>query len=114
MTSHCTISIEGSEVSVFKPHDGYQENMIPLLKKIVSAFYKERGFEPDMFLAYLVSELRNDLQSQFKTPLKTGLRLFSKSEFQKEDYNYYIDSEGKISEGEKKKPSLLDFETVMS
>ena len=108
MSTHCTIKVQDSAVSIFKHYDGYPDEMIPLLTKYIKEFDAKRGLgEPDMFLAYLIYRLKQDefneqmernKNKKFKstTTDATGYRLFADSEFQSEEYNYLIDDQGRI------------------
>lgn len=101
MGTRAIIQVQGSGVCVFQHWDGYPSHTLPILRKVTEEFRKERGHEPDMFLAFLVQHLRNlhELSLDTKGNNPTGFRLFTKTEAKQLggiEYSYLIQESGDI------------------
>ena len=57
MGTSCTIEIEGlNGVKIYKHWDGYEEEVLPILDRVVDRFKNDRGWDPEYMLARILAE----------------------------------------------------------
>jgi hypothetical protein len=54
MATRSLITVEGTEVYIYKHWDGYPEHMMPWLEKFHSEFMEKRGWDPEYMLGQLM------------------------------------------------------------
>lgn len=82
MSTRCQIAFEGSDVKVYKHSDGYPEGVLPLLKKVLPDFAKERGWDPSYLAAHTVAKFidasRRKLRAFYLRKHKENPNVFKK------------------------------------
>jgi len=64
MTTRAQITIEGSSCYIYKHADGYPEGVLPTLTPFVHAFFANRGYDPEYFVARCVAFFAADWDAE--------------------------------------------------
>ena len=91
MSTPCVIVVEGNgNVGIYKHWDGYPEEMIPMLKKFIEIFMKERGYMDE---SYLLARILIWMGENDKSVTGYGIIDTTKSYY---SYKYIIGKDGSI------------------
>ena len=87
------------DVGLYKHWDGYIEGVLPVLGAIVREFYERRGHEPDLLLANIVQDFKNQQDKGLKLRDILGYRLElleSLECYEDIEHTYYVTDKGAI------------------
>lgn len=94
MSTRALIKIEGGAAAVYKHADGYPEGVLPELKKLRNAFWKERGYDPHYFPAQYLMKVAGADKDYKKDFL--GWAILPADSDVGQEYEYVVKKNGKI------------------
>jgi hypothetical protein len=92
MSTHCHIQIEGLEVYLYIHSDGYPSGILPILLPFVRAFWEERDYDPEYFLARCTEAFAKDNPGF----IDVGLDSATRDEVADIDYFYFVKKTGEV------------------
>lgn len=87
------------DVGLYKHWDGNMRGVLPVLGAIVREFYERRGHEPDLLLANIVQDFKNQQDKGLKLRDILGYRIQSVADLatiQDIEHTYYVTDKGAI------------------